>query len=274
MKTMPKEPAYLKAISTGRPAGVDRDKKVLRGYVVAQAGPFKDGRGEFNEAGLDSIERLGNASPGGLKSRFTHPSLSDDGLGKFLGRARDLRRDSVTVLRDGRPTTIPATRADLHLSETSFNTPHGNLGGYVLDLAESDPDALSSSIVLRPRREKRLNPDGTAMKDAKGEPLPDLWFAESLHASDIVDTGAAVDGILSADLAALGLDLEGLPDALQRQGVAMLDQIFGEQPRDVTEARLARWLSRYIDLRYGDPEADAKREKIRARVAQLRRNAG
>jgi hypothetical protein len=273
-KTMPVEPAYLKVGASGRPVGVDRDKKILRGYVVAQAGPFKDGRGEFNEAGLDSIERLLNAAPNGIKSRFTHPSLSDDGLGKFLGRAHNGYRDSVTVLRDGKPVQVPATRADLHLSETSFATPHGNLGGYVLDLAEKDPEALSSSIVVRPRREERLNPDGTAMKNDKGERLPPLWFAQELHASDIVDTGAAVDGLLSAELAALGLDLDGLPDALQRQGVAMLDQIFEGQPREVVEARVTRYLCRYLDLRFGDPEAEPKRQRIRDRVAQLRRNAG
>jgi hypothetical protein len=74
----------------------------------------------------------------------------------------------------------------------------GNLGGYVMDLAESDPDALSSSLVLQTEKVQILDEKGRPKKDDKGEDVPPVWLPTKLHASDVVDTGDAVDGFLSA----------------------------------------------------------------------------
>ncbi len=234
MATWPAIPDWEALQVQGGVLGVDREAKVLRGFVMAQAGPFKsEGRGEFDQQSLEAIVGLANARNSGLKSRFAHPTMSDDGLGKFLGRVRNARLDGNKV------------RGDLHLDPTSFNTPSGNLGGYVLDLAESDPAALSSSLVLKVKKEYRLNSDGTKQIDANGKPLPPLWRPTALHASDIVDTGDAVDAILSID---------DLPDAIQRRGCELLDQMFAGQPREVVESRCLAWLSRYLDRRYGELE--------------------
>jgi hypothetical protein len=52
-KPMPVEPQWLSARPRAAPVGVDREAKVIRGYVVAQEGPFKSaGRGEFDTAAL------------------------------------------------------------------------------------------------------------------------------------------------------------------------------------------------------------------------------
>ncbi len=236
MATWPAIPDWEALQVQGGALGVDREAKILRGFVMAQAGPFKTaGRGEFDQQSLDMIIALANARSGGLKSRFAHPTMSDDGLGKFLGRVRNARLDGNKV------------RGDLHLDPSSFNTPSGNLGGYVLDLAESDPAALSSSLVLKVKKEYRLNSDGTKQTDASGEPLPPLWRPTALHASDVVDTGDAVDAILSMD---------DLPDAIQRRGCELLDAMFAGQPREVVEARCLGWLSRYLDRRYGELEPE------------------
>ena len=49
MPQLKEVPDRLRANPLGRGAiGVDRENNVLRGYVVAQLGPFKDGRGEFD----------------------------------------------------------------------------------------------------------------------------------------------------------------------------------------------------------------------------------
>src|SRR4051812_26748106 len=121
-------PSWLKSDSVGKPIGVDEEKKIIHGYVLAQEGPFKsEGRGEFDKQSIADIVRLAADHSNGLKSRFTHPSLSEDGLGKFLGRTKNIRVDGTKA------------RGDLHLDPTSFNTPSGNLGGYVMDLAKSDP---------------------------------------------------------------------------------------------------------------------------------------
>jgi hypothetical protein len=231
MPALPVSPTWLKADSLGKPVGVDAEKKIIHGYVVAQKGPFKsEGRGEFDDKSLSEIVRLYGEHPKGLKARFAHPSLSDDGIGKFLGRSRDARLDGDKV------------RADLHLDPTSFHTPSGDLGGYVMALAQSDAGAFSSSLVLQIRQEIRLNEDGTRKVNEKGDPLPPLWRPTKLHASDVVDTGDAVDDFLSVDQ---------LPDALVRRGSELLNQAFPGQARDVVQARLQAWLDRYLELRYG-----------------------
>ncbi len=48
----------------------------------------------------------------------------------------------------------------------------------------------------------------------------------------MVDTGDAVDGLLSARL-----DAEGLPDAAVRQGAALLDRVFSGQAPEVVACR-------------------------------------
>lgn len=251
MPTLKEKPDWLRASTSGRVVGVDREQNVLRGYVVAQEGPFKsEGRGEFNVAGLKKLAALGNKATGGLKSRFTHPTLSSDGLGKFLGRAKNFTLDSVRVNRGGEMVLLHAVRADLHFDKTALDKPVDGgkpLAEYVMDLAESDPDALSSSVVVKADQQTQLDPKTKKpLLNDRGEALPPLWFPTELRASDIVDTGDAVDGLLSA---------EGLPDETVRRGTELLDKQFAGQSREVVKARAEAWLERYLTLRFGEPEA-------------------
>lgn len=234
--------------------GVDREAEMIRGMICAQEGPFKsEGRGEFNRDGLTEIIRLIAAAPNGLKCRFTHPDMSNDGLGKFLGRVRNPRLDFIER-RESRgqlkADRIACVRADLHLDPSSHDTPHGDLGKYVLDLAASDSDAMSSSLVIEPEEEYRVNPDGTAQRDAEGNYLPPLWHPIALHAVDIVDTGDAVDGLLSAKL-----DFDGLPDGVVRQAARLMQRQFAGKPRAFVRDRCLAWLDRYLDRTYGLEEA-------------------
>lgn len=233
VKPLPARPTMFRVQNLlARPVGVDREAKVIRGYVLAQEGPFKsEGRGEFDRAALAEIVRLTNAARKGLPS----PSLSDDGIGMYLGRARGAWLDqSGPVWR---------TRADLHFAASSFDTPSGDLGGYVLLLATEDPDALSTSLVIKSEEEYRRNPDGTPRKDADGNLLPPLWRPGALHATDVVDTGDAVDGLLGGPA---WLSVGDLPDAVQRQGWAVLDRLFAGAPADVVRARCAAYVERYL----------------------------
>lgn len=230
------------------PVGVDREHQVVRGYVVAELGKFKTaGRGEFDAAALEKIVELGNAQPKGLKSRFGHPGLSADGLGKYLGRAKNFR------LADGGT----KVRADLHLDPTSLRpSPEGGgtpLGEYVLALAESDPGAFSSSLVLRAEKIYTLDEQGRRKKGPDGNELPPLWKPTELHASDVVDTGEAVNDFLSS-----GLDLEALPDAGVRYAAGLLDQLFAGADRATVADRCTAFLDRYLSRRFGaDPMTTA-----------------
>jgi hypothetical protein len=253
MPTMKAKPEWLRAAFKSPATRVDREANVLRGMVVAQLGPFKSpGRGSFDKESLSMIVSLANSKSGGLKSRFTHPDMSSDGLGKFLGRVRDNRMDTALDERTGK--IVPAVRGDLHFDKTSLDTPPEGgkpLGLYVMDLAESDPAALSSSIVVEP---DKFIEDGKGglVKLGDGEDAPEgvtpLWRPRVLHASDIVDTGDAVDGLLSADL-----DIERLPLSVLWKGSQLLDAVFLDQSRDVIEERLKAYIERYLNRKFGEP---------------------
>jgi len=245
--------AWLSAKAVKVGGTVDREKGAILGYVVAQEGDFKsEGRGSFDLKGLKKIVTLMNRNPGGTKSRFTHPTMCDDGLGKFLGRAKNARMDTVKLNRDGEVVLLHCVRADLYFNQTALDTPPSGgkpLGVYVMDLTESDPDAISSSVVIDPEVVDQLDAKGRPVLDANGNAKPPLWYPLAIHASDIVDTGDAVDGLLSA-----GVDFMGLPDGIARQGFEMLKTQFAGKSREFAREHLSGWLDRALSVMYGDEE--------------------
>jgi len=156
--------------------GIDKDKAVIKGFAVVTKGITKDARGEFDDASLDTIVELGNKSKNGIKSRFGHPNMSSTALGTFLGRVRNFSRDGDIV------------RGDLHIDKTAFETPDGDLAGYVLNLAESDPEMFGASMVIYWDEEKREG------MDAQGNELPPFIRVSKLLSVDVVDDPAANDG--------------------------------------------------------------------------------
>ncbi len=274
MRTLLKETSdWLRVDSHGQPIGVDRKRAIVHGFVIAQEGPFKsEGRGEFDGESLRTIVKLTRSAPNGLKSRFTHPDLSSDGLGKFLGRVKNPRLDTIGVREsDGqlKVNRVEVVRGDLHIDATALKTPPEGgrpLGDYVMALAESDPDALSSSLVLQVDEAWRLDRHGHPQRDADGNELPPLWRPTRLHASDVVDTGDAVDGFLS---------VAGLPDAAVRRGAEILDRQFGNADAATIRARCNSYLDRYINRRFGsgdseyDPARDAEKALMRRRLAEI-----
>lgn len=218
---------------------LNESDRVLRGGVMAIEGDFVDGRGAFVRESLQQISQLANGVPKGLKSRFGHPSLLADGLGRFLGRWRDTRM--ATALNwDGQ--RVNAVRGNLYLDESSFSTPFGDLGGYVMRLAASDSDAISSSLVIAPKRENRAG-------------RPPIWYPDMLWASDIVEEGDAVAGLLENKEAMLA-KLSGI-----------LDKAFDEDARESVE----RYFADYLNRKFGEPlpplpapELSARRDKMEA----------
>lgn len=171
---------YLRAGAYGPPVGVDEENKIVRGYVVAQLGPFKTGRGEFDMSGLNAIVGIINATKDGVVVNYGHhPNVgSPEALDAFLGRAKNARIDGDKV------------RADLHFSSVAFMAHNGGLsrGERLMERFKSDPESFASSLVLsadkRPQRGGR----------------PPLWQPMEIQSSDIVYVGDAVHGgALSAD---------------------------------------------------------------------------
>jgi len=147
---------------------------------------------EFLRDIVSAAKDLGNR---GIKSRFTHPGLSGDALGKVLGRTSNLR------LSDG------VVRGDLHLLDVASKSPDGDLAQYVLDLADEAPDMFGASIVYTVDRVRTKaftaehtdedgefqSPDSDNTKN-----LPHVRLG-ALLAADVVDDPAAnPDGFFSA----------------------------------------------------------------------------
>jgi len=121
------------------PARVDREAGILRGVSAIQTGEALGHDMLIDEVMIAQVVSHGQAAGDvGIKSRYTHPGLCADGMGKMLGRLRNWR------LSADRQKAL----ADLHLLESAAASPDGDLRTYVLDLAEEDPQAFALSIVF------------------------------------------------------------------------------------------------------------------------------
>ncbi len=188
----------------GHPIGVDREAGtagVVFGYVAALVGPFKsDGRGQFTVDGLKEAIRIWPRR--GLPVHVQHPDFLglDDKTEKFVGRLRSPRlAKAVHVDSYGgtwKRTWRDAIRADLHFDRAARKSPGGDLVDYIASRIESDPESLSSSFVLRFHERYETDNRGRQKRDKNGTPLPPAWWPWALLASDIVDTGDAVSGLL------------------------------------------------------------------------------
>lgn len=173
---------YLRAgIASGQPVGVDEESKVIRGYVVAQLGPFKTGRGAFDLESLAAIVSLINSQPDGLVVNYGHHADvgSPDAMDAFLGRAMNARLDGDRV------------RADLHFNKVAFMSHTGGTsrGERLMERAKTDPGSFASSLVL-----------ATEKRPAARRGQPPTWHPVALQSSDLVYVGDAVHGgILSAN---------------------------------------------------------------------------
>ena len=136
----------------------------------------------FLQATADSI----NARTEGLKARFTHPGMSSDGLGSYLGKVDNARVDENKVV------------ADLNFAEASTKTPDGNLADYVMTLAETSPEDFGVSIVFDVNEDamQALTAENTSNgrfvspdEDNKNN-YPHARMS-SLRAADVVDSPAA-----------------------------------------------------------------------------------
>lgn len=170
---------------------VDVDNRIIRGVSMAQSVEALGHGGRLDMRSLEQLVEQVNVKRSGAKSRFTHPGLSSDGMGKFLGRMKNARIEGDKAI------------ADLHLSKLAFSSPDGNLGGYVLEAIDEDPEAFGFSVVISTERVWVLK-DGTEVAAGDENKHPDAvdklpaFRISDLHAVDLVDEPAANrDGMFS-----------------------------------------------------------------------------
>lgn len=163
---------------------VDHEQNAILGAQVAMIGALPDRPLEFDRTTLDQVVALGNAAPGGVKTRFNHPTECVPGLGTFLGVRKNFRIDGNFA------------RADLFFKPTKHTQ---SMIDHVMEMSEQEPDMLGNSIVVSVDREYRINEDGTRLTDAEGEPLPPLARVSKLWAVDVVDEPASGTGMFGID---------------------------------------------------------------------------
>lgn len=203
--------------------GVDREAEIIRGVAVMRMGDInsEDVRKVFvDEKSLAQFTQMAGSAKG-IKGRFTHPDMSNDGLGSFVGRWKNPRIDGDFA------------RADLHVSPRSHDSPKlGDVGKYVLDLAESDPDMFGVSMAT-------LLDDAAMKRERRADGFEPIRLRQ-LFAIDIVDQPALTNG----GLFSVGNEL---PEQVSR----LLDARFAGVPESELRDRVAAYVNRYISNRYG-----------------------
>ncbi len=183
-------------IGTAGDKRVDRERGIIYGASALQAVEALGHDMLIDTKTLEQVRDHGNAAKLGIKVRFTHPGMCSDGMGKMLGRQRDFRVVGDKVV------------GDIHFNPAAAKAPDGDLSGYVMDLAESDPASFAMSIVFDNGPVWKMD-DGTeaAVKYDRFGPIRpqgaigDKPFTrvKQLYASDIVDEPAANRDGLFAD---------------------------------------------------------------------------
>ncbi len=179
-----------RGISSQFENAVDFDKNVIYGVSAISLGEARGHGVEIDEKTVEQVVEFGNRHKHGLKSRFGHPTMSGSAMGTELGRMKNFYKDTEN--------NDAVARADLHLSDSSFKTPNGNLGDYTLSLANEDPDQFGCSIVVDLERKYRLDEDGARQTDKDGNELLPLARVRELYAVDVVDEPATGDGMFSS----------------------------------------------------------------------------
>jgi hypothetical protein len=223
----PQTDMFRTSLATGAER-VDRKNKIIFGANLMQEGDLNDDRDWTVDNGtLSNALQLMQRGNNGAKARFTHPNMSADGMGSYLGRWKNPRIDGETL------------RADLHLADSAFKSPNGDLGSYVMDMAEEDPEAFGISLATRVNREemeKLKLEKQSADENWKGR--TPLRF-RAVHAADVVDEPAATRG---GFFSLTEVDNRSLP----AQATVLLDSYFSDAEPEVVTARINGFLATYF----------------------------
>lgn len=184
---------------------VDRESNIIHGMTLIQGNREALGHEMFiDEKFVRSVVKQGKETGDiGLKARFDHPSACFSSMGSQIGRFKNFRMKEDRAI------------ADLHLAPFAFaSNPNGNLGEFLMDAAENDPDIMGNSIVFR-----GAEPENFRAGDDDNPDDPEFLFPharlEELHGCDVVDQGAATDGMFS---------IFGRPNYMAEQAELWIDE--------------------------------------------------
>ena len=232
IRSLPTSDYQLLRTAVGLPSNsrVDRERKIIFGVSMLQKGDLNDDRPwTIDDVSIAQVIKLTKSNPKGAKSRFTHPNMSNDGLGKFIGRMRKPRRSE-----DGQHAL-----ANLHLAPIAFKTTiegmSQSLGDHILDLADNDPDVFGLSLA------PKLDQEAMRELERRGQRTP-MRFA-GLHAVDVVDEPAATRGGI---FGGMELSIGNAPKLASES----LDKIFAGAEEEVIRQRVDSFLNTYLANRF------------------------
>lgn len=223
--------------STESAPRIDRDAGIIRGVAVMTTGEARGHGMLVDTATLSATADLINAKPEGVKSRFTHPGMCDDGMGKKLGNLKSARVVGDQVV------------ADLHFSASASKTPSGDLASYVMDRAEESASDFGLSVVVTGKTVWKTAAGAEVMtRERPADATSDKPFLRptGLAAVDVVDDPAAnPSGLLAAAFS-------GTSNADAAETFDALDAM--REARGFTLAQAHSFLSRYFDARGFTPD--------------------
>lgn len=224
----------LRASASTKPKGVDKENRMMRGVVVAEAIQIKDYRGSWYGLALDdefisALSAYGKKQKEGVICNFGH---NWNNLGRRLGRMENFSLDGGKVY------------ADLSIYKSADSAPGMNgLGTHVLDMAEEDAGTMMFSIKFDYQYLFQRDTAGAEVKcyyyDKKdnyiypNEELGAVYFKfKSLSAVDLVDEGAATNSLFSsqdelADAAQALMSAPGIEDVLANNKYPVLERLYG-----------------------------------------------
>lgn len=176
---------------------VDKENRVIKGVSLIQADREALGHEMFiDEKMVRQVVKQGKETGDvGLKARVDHPSSCFSSMGSQLGRFKNFKKSGNKAV------------ADLHISDFTKHAPGGDMGKWLLAVAEEDPDQLGFSIVFEQAEAEEFSAGEDDDPDDICFNLPHARLGK-LFGADIVDEAAANDGMFS---------IQGRPDYLKEQ---------------------------------------------------------
>jgi len=228
LTTPPQSGLFRTSTNVAAPVRVDRTARVIFGASLMQVGNLGEGDSRNWTVTQDSLQQaytFATRGNNGLKARFTHPNMSSDGMGSYLGRWKNFKLDNGTL------------RADLHIADAAFKSPQGDLGTYIMDMAENEPDMFGVSLATELDMNNLMEFENKSETSGSLERWPMKFTA--IRAGDVVDEPAATRGGMF-DLSEP--DLRNLP----AQATALLSTYFGDACPAVVRARIDGFLTKYF----------------------------
>lgn len=168
---------------------VDFDKRIIYDVVLIEPNREATGHGMYvDQTMVNQVIELGQAGPEiGFKAKFDHPSMCFSSMGSQLGRLRNFREgDNGKAI------------ADLHVGSYTKDAPGGDMGKWLLSVAEEDPNQVGFSIVFSSAESKNYEP-------SENEDANDPKFLyphariDAFYGADVVDEGAATSSLFQAE---------------------------------------------------------------------------